>query len=82
MSRCEARVLTVIHFIEQAVDKGAVAIVGEQAGLSKRATTIVVPNSREALAQLAATYFGDPVPQAENDWSNGHERQEHDDFLV
>jgi UDP-N-acetylmuramoyl-L-alanyl-D-glutamate--2,6-diaminopimelate ligase len=47
-------------FIEQAVDKGAVAIVGEKPGLSKRATTIVVPNSREALARLAATYYGDP----------------------
>ena len=53
-------------------------MVGEQAGLSKRATTIVVPDSREALAQLAATFFGYPVPQAENDWCDGHERQEHD----
>jgi UDP-N-acetylmuramoyl-L-alanyl-D-glutamate--2,6-diaminopimelate ligase len=47
-------------FIEQAVDRGAVAIIGEETGLSKRATTIVVPNSREALARLAATYYGDP----------------------
>ncbi len=47
-------------FIEQAVDKGAVAIVGEKAGLSQRATTIVVPNSRDSLARLAATYYGDP----------------------
>ena len=47
-------------FIEQAVDKGAVAVVGEQPILSKRATAIVVPDSREALAQLAATYFGHP----------------------
>ena len=47
-------------FIEQAVDKGAIAIVGEKAGLSQRATTIVVPNSREALARLGATYYGDP----------------------
>lgn len=47
-------------FIEQAVDKGAVAIVGEKPGLSKRVTMIVVPNSREALARLAATYYGDP----------------------
>ncbi|MBV8378930.1 MAG: UDP-N-acetylmuramoyl-L-alanyl-D-glutamate--2,6-diaminopimelate ligase [Verrucomicrobia bacterium] len=47
-------------FIEQAIDKGAVAIVGEQPALSQRATAIVVPNSREALAQLAATFFGDP----------------------
>jgi UDP-N-acetylmuramyl tripeptide synthase len=47
-------------FIEQAVDKGASAVVGEQPGLSQRATTIVVPDSREALARLAATFYGDP----------------------
>jgi UDP-N-acetylmuramoyl-L-alanyl-D-glutamate--2,6-diaminopimelate ligase len=47
-------------FIEQAVEKGAVAIVGEKAGLSHRATMIVVPDSREALARLASTYYGDP----------------------
>jgi UDP-N-acetylmuramoyl-L-alanyl-D-glutamate--2,6-diaminopimelate ligase len=47
-------------FIEQAVDKGAVAVVGERAALSQRATAIVVPDSRGALAQLAATFFGDP----------------------
>jgi UDP-N-acetylmuramoyl-L-alanyl-D-glutamate--2,6-diaminopimelate ligase len=47
-------------FIEQAVDKGAVAVVGERAALSQRATAIVVPDSREALAQLAATFFGYP----------------------
>jgi UDP-N-acetylmuramoyl-L-alanyl-D-glutamate--2,6-diaminopimelate ligase len=47
-------------FIEQAVDKGAIAVVGEQAALSKRATVIVVPDSREALAQLASTFFGHP----------------------
>jgi UDP-N-acetylmuramoyl-L-alanyl-D-glutamate--2,6-diaminopimelate ligase len=47
-------------FIGQAIDKGAVAIVGEQAALSQRATTIVVPDSREALAQLGATFFGYP----------------------
>jgi len=47
-------------FIEQAVEKGAVAVVGEQGALSQRATAIVVSDSREALAQLAATFFGYP----------------------
>ena len=47
-------------FIEQAVEKGAVAVVGEQAALSQRATVIVVQDSRDALAQLAATFFGHP----------------------
>jgi UDP-N-acetylmuramoyl-L-alanyl-D-glutamate--2,6-diaminopimelate ligase len=47
-------------FIEQAIDKGGVAVVGEQAALSQRATTIVVQDSREALAQLGAAFFGYP----------------------
>ncbi len=47
-------------FIEQAVEKGAVAVVGEQPALSQRATVIVVQDSRDALAQLAATFFGYP----------------------
>src|SRR5580704_10097931 len=47
-------------FIEQAVEKRAVAVVGEQPGLSQRATVIVVQDSRDALAQLAATFFGNP----------------------
>ncbi|HZC58560.1 MAG TPA: UDP-N-acetylmuramyl-tripeptide synthetase, partial [Chthoniobacterales bacterium] len=47
-------------FMEQAVEKGAVAVVGEQAGLSQRATGILVPDSRAALAQLAAAFFAFP----------------------
>src|SRR3984957_19623168 len=47
-------------FIEQAIEKGAVAVVGEHGALSQRATTIVVQDSREALAQLGATFFGNP----------------------
>ena len=48
-------------FIEQAVDKGASAVVGERVGLSHRATMIVVPDSREALAQLASVFHGEPA---------------------
>jgi UDP-N-acetylmuramoyl-L-alanyl-D-glutamate--2,6-diaminopimelate ligase len=47
-------------FMEQAVEKGAVAVVGEQPGISQRAAWIIVPDSRAALAQLAASYFGFP----------------------
>src|ERR1700758_2275574 len=47
-------------FMEQAVEKGAVAVVGEQASLSQRATGILVPDSRAALAQLAAAFFAFP----------------------
>ena len=48
-------------FIEEAVEKGAVAVVGERAGLSQRATMVVVQDSREALAQLASFFYGEPA---------------------
>jgi UDP-N-acetylmuramoyl-L-alanyl-D-glutamate--2,6-diaminopimelate ligase len=47
-------------FVEQAIDKGAVAVVGEQATLSQRATAIIVQDSRDALARLGAKFFGYP----------------------
>jgi len=47
-------------FIEQAVEKGAVAVVAERVGLSHRATMIVVPDSRQALARLASAFYGEP----------------------
>jgi UDP-N-acetylmuramoyl-L-alanyl-D-glutamate--2,6-diaminopimelate ligase len=46
-------------FIEQAVANGAVAVVCEQP-VSADAVVIRVPNSRKALAQLAAVFYGDP----------------------
>lgn len=48
-------------FIEEAVEKGAVAVVGERASLSHRATMVVVQDSREALAQLASFFYGEPA---------------------
>jgi UDP-N-acetylmuramoyl-L-alanyl-D-glutamate--2,6-diaminopimelate ligase len=48
-------------FIEEAVEKGVVAVVAERAGLSHRATMIVVRDSREALAQLASVFYGEPA---------------------
>jgi UDP-N-acetylmuramoyl-L-alanyl-D-glutamate--2,6-diaminopimelate ligase len=48
-------------FIEQAVEKGVVAVVAERAGLSHRATMIVVRDSREGLAQLASVFYGEPA---------------------
>jgi UDP-N-acetylmuramoyl-L-alanyl-D-glutamate--2,6-diaminopimelate ligase len=47
-------------FIEQAIDKGAIAVVGERGAFSQRATAIVVQDAREALALLGATFFGHP----------------------
>ncbi|MEJ2660416.1 MAG: Mur ligase domain-containing protein, partial [Desulfobacteraceae bacterium] len=46
-------------FIEQAVANGAVVVVCEQP-VASDAVMIRVPNSRKALAQLAAVFYGDP----------------------
>jgi UDP-N-acetylmuramoyl-L-alanyl-D-glutamate--2,6-diaminopimelate ligase len=50
-------------FIEQAVDRGAVAIVAEEPGLTQRVTHIQVPDSRDALARLAAAFYSNPSKQ-------------------
>jgi UDP-N-acetylmuramoyl-L-alanyl-D-glutamate--2,6-diaminopimelate ligase len=50
-------------FIDQAIDRGAVAIVAEKPGLVQRATHIQVPDSRDALARLAATFYRHPSKQ-------------------
>ncbi len=48
------------HFVAQAVDKGAEAILSEQGELKMRATNVVVPNARIALADLAAAFYQHP----------------------
>jgi UDP-N-acetylmuramoyl-L-alanyl-D-glutamate--2,6-diaminopimelate ligase len=51
------------NFIEQAIDRGAVAIVAEEPGLTQRVTHIQVANSRDALARLAAAFYSNPSRQ-------------------
>ena len=48
------------QFISKAVDSGAEAVVGEAAQVRTRATHIVVPNARSAMADLAAAFFQQP----------------------
>src|SRR5438093_12014298 len=48
------------NFIEAAINQGAAAIVAEKAEPDSRATTIVVPDSRPALADVAAIFFQNP----------------------
>ena len=48
-------------FIGQAIDKGASVIVAERNGTQSPATFVVVENTRPALADLAATFYGNPV---------------------
>ncbi|MFL6515562.1 MAG: UDP-N-acetylmuramoyl-L-alanyl-D-glutamate--2,6-diaminopimelate ligase [Chthoniobacterales bacterium] len=48
-------------FIGQALEKGAAAIVAEREEKHPRATCLVVDDSRAALADLAATFYGHPA---------------------
>src|SRR5205823_301820 len=48
-------------FIGQALEKGASALVTERAEQSPRATSLVVENSRAALADLAAAFYRFPA---------------------
>jgi UDP-N-acetylmuramoyl-L-alanyl-D-glutamate--2,6-diaminopimelate ligase len=49
------------HYLRDAVQNGAVALVGEKfMGLRENLTTVRVPNSREALSKLAARFYDYP----------------------
>lgn len=48
------------QFIDSAIERGAVAIVCEQEHPARKATQVVVANAREALADLAAAFYGRP----------------------
>ena len=47
-------------YIEEAIERGAVAVVTEQEQAQMRATLVVVANARQALADLAAEFYGRP----------------------
>jgi UDP-N-acetylmuramoyl-L-alanyl-D-glutamate--2,6-diaminopimelate ligase len=47
-------------FINQAIEKGAIAVISEEPGLPGRIPIIVVKDSRKALARVAATFYHDP----------------------
>src|SRR3984893_3710525 len=49
------------QFIGQAIERGASVIVTEREEKHPRATCVVVENTRTALADLAATFYGFPV---------------------
>lgn len=48
------------QFIEQSIAAGAEAIVSTSSGFRTKATHIVVPNTRFALADIAATFYKNP----------------------
>jgi UDP-N-acetylmuramoyl-L-alanyl-D-glutamate--2,6-diaminopimelate ligase len=49
------------EFIGQAIEKGASAVVAEREEKHPRATCVVVENTRSALADLSATFYGSPA---------------------
>ncbi len=49
------------HYLEDAIQNGAVAWVGEEStGLREDLTSVLVPNSREALSKIAARFYEYP----------------------
>ncbi len=48
------------RFIEEAVQRGAEAIVSEEEREVSDRTLILVPNSRQALAKISSNFYGDP----------------------
>ena len=49
------------EFIGQAIEKGASVIVTDREEKNPRATCLLVENTRTALADLAATFYGQPA---------------------
>ena len=48
-------------YIDAAIERGAVAVVTEEEQSQRRATLAIVPNARQALADLAAEFYGRPA---------------------
>ncbi|MBM4338615.1 MAG: UDP-N-acetylmuramoyl-L-alanyl-D-glutamate--2,6-diaminopimelate ligase [Deltaproteobacteria bacterium] len=48
------------RFIDEAIERGAEAILLEEGSVASGRTAIFVPNSRQALAKVASTFYGDP----------------------
>ena len=48
------------QFIEEAIKRGAEAIVSEEEREVSNRTLILVPNSRQALARISSNFYGDP----------------------
>ena len=49
------------NFVDQAIEKGATVIVAERAEKNSRATSVVVENTRSAMADLAARFYNYPA---------------------
>jgi UDP-N-acetylmuramoyl-L-alanyl-D-glutamate--2,6-diaminopimelate ligase len=49
------------QFIDQAIEKGASVIVTEREENNRRVTCLIVENTRTALADLSATFYGHPA---------------------
>ena len=47
-------------FIDSAVERGAVAVVTEKEQPRRKATSVIVANAREVMADMAAAFYGNP----------------------
>ena len=66
-------------FIEQAIERGASVIVAERMEKQPRVTMVEVEDSRTALADLAAAFYGYPARKLKYARHNRfHERQDDD----
>src|SRR5437879_13431048 len=59
------------QFVDQAVEQGASVIVAEREISSPRATCLVVDDSRSALADLSAAFYGMPAHKLKMDAGTG-----------
>jgi UDP-N-acetylmuramoyl-L-alanyl-D-glutamate--2,6-diaminopimelate ligase len=48
------------RFVQEAIERGAEAVVLEEEQEVSNRTMVVVPNSRQALAEISANFYGDP----------------------
>ena len=51
------------QFIPQAIERGAVVVIGEESGIQSTVSYLQVENSRRALAYLSAAFYGNPARQ-------------------
>ena len=71
-------------YMDSAIEKGAVAIVCEEAPsyLEGRCSFIVVKDSAEALGLLVSRWYGDPSRKIGVGRRDGYEREDYDRYFI
>ena len=68
------------QFIGHAIDKGASVIVAEREQKDPRVTCLVVENTRTALADFSAAFYGHPARKLRTGGRHRDKWQDHDDL--